>query len=116
MILFEKIAAPLIVMLLAGIGTGIWAGIRQIRKDMADVRHIKERVAELPCYEQGAQIDVLHSNVKRLLDVEEQRRAENTLIIKSLFAITDGLLQLKCNGKVTECNQALETFLIEERR
>lgn len=45
----------------------------------------------------------------------EQRKKENTVIIKGVLASLDGLTQMGCNGRVTEAKQELDKFLIANR-
>lgn len=41
------------------------------------------------------------------------RKDENVILIKAVLAICEGLIQLKCNGPVTLCRNALQEYLIK---
>jgi hypothetical protein len=46
-------------------------------------------------------------------NISRERKRENVLIIKTLFALTKGMEQLGANGPVTEARKNLENFVIE---
>jgi hypothetical protein len=59
-------------------------------------------------YKKVKKFDSRNGKIDRLDD-------ENGLIIRSMFAVCDGLKQLKCNGEVTKTHKELQEYLIKSR-
>jgi succinate dehydrogenase/fumarate reductase cytochrome b subunit len=58
----------------------------------------------------------MYKIMRRFENIEESskyRKEENIVLIKATLAICDGLIQLKCNGPVTECKKELQQYLIK---
>lgn len=58
----------------------------------------------------------LYTIVKRFdkkLETVDNLKQENVLIIKSTFAICDGLHQLGCNGPVSKAKEELQDYIIK---
>jgi hypothetical protein len=53
----------------------------------------------------------IHKFVKKIETIDSIKK-ENVVIIKTLFAVTDGLHQLGCNGPVTKARDELRDYVI----
>jgi hypothetical protein len=63
-----------------------------------------------------ATVKMFNKIAKRFEQVEESakyRKEESIILIKATLAICEGLIQLKCNGPVTTCRDALQEYLIK---
>jgi uncharacterized ion transporter superfamily protein YfcC len=61
-------------------------------------------------------LTVIGAIIRKLYRIEksvEYRKEESIILIKATMAICDGLIQLKCNGPVTECRKDLNEYLIK---
>lgn len=52
-------------------------------------------------------------SVETLKEQVQNRKEENVVIIKTLFAVTDGLTQLGANGPVTKARDELRDYVIK---
>ena len=53
-------------------------------------------------------------NFDNRMVVIDSLKGENKIIIKSLLATMQGLIQLNCNGPITKCKEELEAYLISK--
>jgi hypothetical protein len=61
----------------------------------------------------GALLRKLFKKFDRIEKSVDYRKEESIILIKATMAICDGLIQLKCNGPVTECRKTLQEYLIK---
>ena len=64
----------------------------------------------------GGFVFAIYKIMRRFEAVEESgmyRKEENIVLIKATLAICEGLIQLHCNGPVTECKKELQEYLIK---
>lgn len=66
--------------------------------------------------EHSVKLDKMEGYLEHMRKEGAKRKEENTLIIKSLYAIMDGMKQLNCNGPVSEAHGELQDHILEERR
>lgn len=118
-ILTNEILAPVVVAAIIGAG-GLW--YRCNAKRTAEKRHMERRLRDVfemvdedTIVQQREKLEELERCVEKMKQSSALRRDENTLIIKSLYALTSGLKQLGCNGEVEDAHKELQEFVLEER-
>jgi hypothetical protein len=60
----------------------------------------------------GGAFYFIHKIIKKIETIDKLE-SENVLLIKSTFAICDGLSQLGCNGPVTKAKEELQDYIIK---
>jgi hypothetical protein len=104
----NEVLPPIIVAALVG-GTGMTLRYAMKLQKMFDLLD-EEKVID-----QRKKVEELEHRVMEVEALCKMRKEENTLIIKSLQALTSGLKQLGCNGNVIKADEELKDFLLNER-
>jgi hypothetical protein len=86
--------------------------IKPLIKIMKEYKEIKEMGQEYKRKDNEI-IDKIDGMKTEVMDEIQALRTENTMLFKGTHACLDGLIQMNCNGPVTECKAAFDKYVDE---